>query len=113
MRGTVDETLDALQDAEADRLCSTQRYEHARRDTRAGHYERTLEAEASEVTLKVPKLRHPTFETAIVGRYRRREASVGEAFIEMNLAGVPSKSAAGDPVERDTDGSVRLWPSWR
>src|SRR5499433_1892092 len=42
VRGTVEETLNALLDAEADRLCNAQRYERsaARRDTRAGHYER-------------------------------------------------------------------------
>ena len=39
MRGTVEETLNALLDAEADRLGNAQRYERsaARRDTRAGH----------------------------------------------------------------------------
>ena len=44
VRGTVEETLNALLDAEADRLCNAQRYERteARRDTRAGHYERSL-----------------------------------------------------------------------
>src|SRR6516162_8889190 len=38
VRGTVEETLNALRDAEADRLCNAQRYERseARRDTRAG-----------------------------------------------------------------------------
>ena len=42
VRGSVEETLNALLDAEADRLCNAQRYERseARRDTRAGHYER-------------------------------------------------------------------------
>ena len=83
VRGTVEETLNALLDAEADRLCNAQRYERteARRDTRAGHYERSLETKAGEVTLKVPKLRRQTFETAIIERYRRREASVEEALI--------------------------------
>ena len=78
VRGTVEETLNSLLDAEADRLCKAQRYERteARRDTRAGHYERQLETKAGEVTLKVPKLRRQTFETAIIERYRRREASV-------------------------------------
>jgi len=33
-------------------------------------------------------LRQHKFETAIIERYRRREASVEEAFIEMYLAGV-------------------------
>jgi putative transposase len=38
VRGSVEETLNALLDAEADRLCDAQRYERseARRDTRAG-----------------------------------------------------------------------------
>jgi transposase-like protein len=90
VRGTVEETLNALLDAEADRLCNAQRYERTatRRDTRAGHYERNLQTKAGEVRLKVPKLRAQTFETAIIERYRRRESSVEEALIEMYLAGV-------------------------
>ena len=40
---------------------------------RAGHYERNLDTKAGEVTLKVPKLRRHTFETAIIERYRRRD----------------------------------------
>jgi transposase-like protein len=45
VRGTVEETLNALLDAAADRLCNARRYERAeaRRDTRAGHYERSLQ----------------------------------------------------------------------
>jgi putative transposase len=37
-RGTVEETLNALMDAEADRLCGAGRYERSqgRQDTRAG-----------------------------------------------------------------------------
>jgi len=103
VRGTVEETLNALLDAEADRLCNAQRYERteARRDTRAGHYERNLETKAGEVTLKVPKLRRQTFETAIIERYRRREASVEEALIEMYLAGVS--------VRRVEDITEALW----
>ena len=59
VRGTVEETLDQLLDAEADQLCNVARYEksEARQDTRAGHYERSLHTKAGEVTLKVPKLR--------------------------------------------------------
>ena len=59
VRGTVEDTLNALLDAEADRLCNAQRYERsaARRDTRAGHYERGLQTKAGEVRLRVPKLR--------------------------------------------------------
>jgi hypothetical protein len=45
-------------------------------------YERTLQTNAGEVNLKVPKLRRQTFEAAIIKRYRRREGSVEEALIE-------------------------------
>ncbi len=103
VRGTVEETLNALLDAEADRLCNAQRYERseARRYTRAGHYERRLHTKAGEVRLKVPKLRQQTFETAIIERYRRRESSVEEALIEMYLAGVS--------VRRVEDITEALW----
>src|SRR6201984_3433183 len=103
VRGTVEETLNALLDAEADRLCNAQRYERseARRDTRAGHYERGLQTKAGEVRLRVPKLRQQTFETAIIERYRRRESSVEEALIEMYLAGVS--------VRRVEDITEALW----
>ena len=103
VRGSVEETLNALLDAEADRLCNAQRYERseARRDARAGHYERKLQTKAGEVRLKVPKLRQQTFETAIIERYRRRESSVEEALIEMYLAGVS--------VRRVEDLTEALW----
>ena len=53
------------------------------------------------MTLKVPKLRRQTFETAIIERYRRRESSVEEALIEMYLAGVS--------VRRVEDITEALW----
>jgi transposase-like protein len=56
---------------------------HAGWPLRAG-----LQTKAGDVTFKVPKLRRQTFETAIIERYRRREASVEEALIKMYLAGV-------------------------
>src|ERR1700759_2361251 len=73
----------------------------ARQDTRAGRYERTLQTSAGEVSLKVPKLRRQTFETAIIERYRRRESSVEEALIEMYLAGIS--------VRRVEDITEALW----
>ncbi len=77
-------------DAEADALCGAQRYERSpdRTDYRAGTYDRKLHTRAGEVTLKMPKLRRQTFETAIIERYRRRESSIEESLIEMYLAGV-------------------------
>ena len=82
--------MNALLEAEADRLCNAQRYERseARRDTRAGHYERNLQTKAGEVRLKVRKLRRQTFETAIIERYRRRESSVEEALIDIIGRGI-------------------------
>jgi hypothetical protein len=62
VRGSVEETLNALLDAEADRLCNAQRYERseARRDTRAGHYERKLQIKAGKVSLRIPFGQAPT-----------------------------------------------------
>jgi len=90
VRESVEQTLNAMLDAEADQLCGAKRYErHPERvDTRAGHYERQLHTKAGEVTLRVPKLRNLPFETAIIERYRRRESSVEEAMLEMYYAGV-------------------------
>ena len=34
----------------------------------------------------MPKLRHRSFETATIERYKRRESSIEEALIEMYLA---------------------------
>src|SRR6516225_8427141 len=75
VRGSVEETLNAMLEAEAEQLCNAGRYERtdARRDTRAGNYRRKLGTQAGEVELKIPKLRQQTFETAIIERYRQRE----------------------------------------
>ena len=103
VRGSVEETLNALLDAEADELCGAGRYQRSaeRVDTRAGSYDRTLQTRAGEVKLRVPKLRQQVFETAIIERYRRREASVEESLIEMYLAGIS--------VRRVEDITEALW----
>jgi putative transposase len=103
VRQSVEQTLNALLEAEADQLCGAKRYERSpdRLDTRAGHYGRTLQTKAGEVELKVPRLRSLPFETQIIERYRRRESSVEEALIEMYLAGVS--------VRRVEDITEALW----
>jgi transposase-like protein len=70
VRGTVEETLNSLLDAEADALCGAQRYERSpeRTDYRAGSYDRKLHTRAGEVKIKMPKLRRQPFETAIIER---------------------------------------------
>lgn len=93
VRETVEQTLNALLDAEADELCGAKRYARSpdRVDTRAGSYERTLHTTAGEVTLKVPRLRTLPFDTQIIERYKRRQSSVEEALVEMYLAGVSTR----------------------
>ena len=100
---SVEDTLNGLLDAEADRICGAGRYERSadRVDTRAGHYERKLHTKAGEVNLKVPKLRSLPFETQIIERYRRKESSVEESLMEMYLAGVS--------VRRVEDITQALW----
>lgn len=103
VRSSVEETLNAMLDAEADELCGAKRYERTpdRVDTRAGSYSRHLETKAGKVKLNVPKLRSLPFETQIIERYKRRETSVEEALVEMYLAGVS--------VRRVEDITEALW----
>ena len=78
--GNVEQTLNGLLEAD-DRLCNAdERYERSenRKDTWAGSYERKLHTKVGEFTLKVPKLRKLTFETAIIERYRGKRELVLE-----------------------------------
>ena len=103
VRSSVEDTLNAMLDAEADQLCQARKYERTtqRANSRAGHYKRKLHTTSGQVELKVPKLRAAKFETAIIDRYRRRESSVEEALMEMYLAGVS--------VRRVEDITEALW----
>lgn len=103
VKETIEETLNGLLDAEADDLCQASKYERSpeRQSTRAGHYTRKLQAAAGELKLRVPRLRKVPFETAIIERYKRREASVEESLIEMYIAGVS--------VRRVEDITQALW----
>ena len=103
VRSTVEETLNAMLDAEADQLCNAQKYERSdkRANGRAGHYQRNFHTKAGDVQLNIPKLRYAKFETAIIERYKRRESSVEESLMEMYLAGVS--------VRRVEDVTQALW----
>jgi transposase-like protein len=105
VKTTVQETINAMLDAEADELVGAERYERtASRDAyRLGHYKRKLTTTSGEIELEVPKLRGMRFETAVIERSRRRETSVEEAMIEMYLAGVSTR--------RIEDVSEILWGS--
>ena len=93
VRNSVEETLNALLDKEADELVNAEKYERSsdRQGYRSGHYKRNLHTTAGEVELKVPKLKGVPFETAIIERYRRRESSVEEVLIEMYLVSVSAR----------------------
>lgn len=103
VRQSVEDTLNAMLDAEADRLCNAQKHERSpeRTDSRAGYYQRGFDTKAGKVQLNMPKLRNSTFETAIIERYKRRESSVEEALMEMYFAGVS--------VRRVEDITEALW----
>ena len=105
VRSSIEETLNALLDHEADELVNADKYERSgdRKGYRSGHYERNFTTTSGDVTLKVPKLKGIQFETAIIERYKRRECSVEEALIEMYLAGVS--------VRRVEDITEALWGS--
>ena len=105
VRNSVEETLNALLNKEAEELTSAAKYERteSRQGYRSGHYSRKLTTTSGEVTLNIPKLKGVPVETAIIERYRRRESSVEEALIEMYLAGVS--------VRRVEDISEALWGS--
>ena len=103
VRQSVEDTLNALLNAEADAICNASRYQRTsnRLDTRAGSYHRKLLTKAGEVDLKVPRLRSLPFETEIIRRYQTKQSSVEEALIEMYLAGVS--------VRRVEDITEALW----
>lgn len=62
VRKTVQETLNALLDEEADEMVGAERYERtaAREAYRSGHYERKLVTTSGEIALDAPKLRGAT-----------------------------------------------------
>ena len=59
VKTTVEQTINALLDEEADELVGAERYERtASRDAyRSGHYKRKLLTTSGEIELEVPKLR--------------------------------------------------------
>ena len=68
VRGSVEETLNELLEAEAEKLTQAAWYERneQRQGYRSGHYSRNLTTTSGDVTLKVPKLKGISFETAII-----------------------------------------------
>lgn len=101
----LEETLNELLGAEAKKLTQVTRYERneQRQGYHSGHYNRNLTTTSGEITLKIPRLKGISFETAIIERYRQRESNVEEARIKMYLADVS--------VRRVEDITEALWGS--
>jgi hypothetical protein len=94
VRGTVEETLNAMLDSEADRLCGAGRYERGK--ARPGSYERTLHTKAGDVSLNI---RSCGDRPSRGDCFRQWESSVEEVLIEMCLAGYHGGAVghAGEP----------------
>ena len=93
VRGSVEETLNAVLQKEADELCQARRYERKaeRVSTRAGTYERKLETKAGEVTLRMSKAsssRRATSESSDPRCARRDRAHEG-AFSDLRFEDGP------------------------
>ena len=81
VRGSVEETLNELLEAEAEKLTQAARYERSeqRQGYRSGHYSRNLTTTSGDVTLKVRvsrelPLRRPSSSVIVGGRaaWRKR-----------------------------------------
>ena len=59
VKNSIEETLNAMLDAEADKLVNAERYarDEQRKGYRADHYERSFTTTSGDVTLKMPKLK--------------------------------------------------------
>ena len=68
VRDSVEETLNELLEAEAQKLTQAARYERNehRQGYRSGHYSRNLTTTSGDVTLKVPKLKGISLEDASI-----------------------------------------------
>jgi transposase-like protein len=110
VRESVEETLNALLEAEAARLCKAQRYERseARRDTRAGHYERKLQTKAGEVRFEGPQASGADLRD---GDYRALPAS--RELVRRGADRDVSGRGIGAPVEDITEAlwGTRVSPS--
>ena len=102
VRQTVEDTLNALLEEEADDLIGADRYERTadREAYRAGHYERGLTTTSGQVTLKMPKLKGMRFATAIMECQHlfRQFLDAQTCFPELNGGHVPERRVKSNGV---------------
>ena len=103
VRSSVEETLNALLDKEADELVNVQKYERSngRQGYRSGHYKRNFQTTAGEVELNVPKLKGVPFETAIIERIVSRffRKKVCRLWPELSQPAMEASSRVVGPAE--------------
>ena len=94
VRGTVEEAINGILDAQADELVDAERYERTdeRQACRSGRYGRGPLTRAGKMEVSVPKLRGARFTTEVIERHRRRGSSVEEALMEMHLLGASTRN---------------------
>ena len=82
VRKTIEETINAMLDEEADQLVGAGPYERTdeRAAYRAEHYERGFTTTSGQVTLKMPKLKDMRFATAVIERRKTRRTRVVGTF---------------------------------
>jgi len=112
VRGSVEETLNELLEAEADKLTRAARYARSeeRQGYRSGHYSRGLTTTSGEVTLNVPRLKGISFETAIIERYRRRDHHIAH----LDVVGKAAAHTGCDdaPYAQRPYGFQGIYGSW-
>ena len=93
VRNSVEETLNALLDHEADELVRAGKYERTgdRKGYRSGHYERNFGTTSGEVRLRVPKLKGIQFETIMGPLSRPRSKILRVAVSRIILSSEASK----------------------
>ncbi len=66
IRGSVEDSLNAMLDEVAANLCNAERHERSesRKDYRSGHYHRKLLTGAGELDIAIPKLRLAPFKNS-------------------------------------------------
>ena len=93
VRKSVEETLNAMLDAEADEITGAARYERSgeRKAYRAGQLQARPDRQGRQDESQGAETERGGVRSAVIERYRRREESVEEALIDMYLAGVSTR----------------------
>ena len=73
VRGSVEETLNELLEAEAEKLTQAARYERneQRQGYRSWRGSRSLTAASAGIAMRIPRFKRISFGTGIIGQYRR------------------------------------------